>query len=109
MKWTDVQKRISKIWPEPPGHVPKPSKRSIGQTVYKDEEVFEAALYMVRHNIAMRDLEEERYPSPNPLYLRLAAMVRSRVLDMAWAAFLKGASRAELEEWSAAFERIRQN
>ena len=89
--------------------MPERSKRSIDQTVYKDEEVFEAALYMVRHNIAMRHLKEERYPKPNPLYLRLAAMVRSRVLDIAWAAYLKDAGRAELKEWAASFKRIRQN
>jgi hypothetical protein len=77
--------------------------------VYEDEEVFEAALYMVRHNIAMRHLDEKCYPKPNPLYLRLAAMVRSRVLDRAWSAYLENASRAELEEWAEAFERIRQN
>ena len=64
---------------------------------------------MVRHNIAMRDLEGKRYPSPNPLYLRLAAMVRSRVLDMAWIAYLEDISRAERDEWAAAFERIRRN
>ena len=75
----------------------------------EEERVFEAALYMVRHNIAMRDLEDERYPSPNPLYLRLAAMVRSRVLDRAWAAYLENASRAELETWAGAFERIQRN
>jgi len=109
MKWTAVRRRIRVIWPKIAKHVPKRKKRSEGHIEYDDERVFEAALYMVRHNIAMRDLEEERYPSPNPLYLRLAAMVRSRVLDRAWATFLENASRAELEAWAAAFERIRRN
>lgn len=109
MEWPVVQKRIRKIWKKIAKHVPERTKRAKGQLDYEDEQVFEAALYMVRHNIAMRDLEEERYPSPNPLYLRLAAMVRSRVLDMAWASFLKDTSRAELEDWAAAFDGIRRH
>lgn len=109
MQWLAVRRRIRQIWPKIAKHMFERTKRAKGQLDYEDELIFEAALYMVRNNIAMRDLEEERYPSPNPLYLRLAAMVRSRVLDMAWASFLTDASRAELEEWAAAFERIRCN
>lgn len=109
MNWRAVHGRIREIWSAIVEDLPERSKRARGQIKYDDERVFEAALYMVRHNIAMRDLEDERYPSPNPLYLRLAAMVRSRVLDRAWAAYLENASRAELETWAGAFERIRRN
>ena len=109
MKWTVVQKRIREIWPDIAEDLPGRSKRAKGQIEYEDDRVFEAALYMVRHNIAMRDLEEERYPSPNPLYLRLAAMVRSRVLDRVWTSYLADAGQAELKGWAAAFERIRRN
>ena len=109
MEWPVVQKRIRKIWKKISKHVPERTKRAKSQLDYEDERVFEAALYMVRHNIAMRDLKEDRYPSPNPLYLRLVAMVRSRVLDEAWAAYLKKATQAELKEWLAAFERIKLN
>ena len=109
MNWRAVHGRIREIWSAIVEDLPERSKRARGQIKYDDERVFEAALYMVRHNIAMRDLEDERYPSPNPLYLRLAAMVRSRVLDEAWAAYLKKATQAELKEWLAAFERIKLN
>jgi DNA repair photolyase len=109
MQWLVVQKRIRQIWPKIAKHMPERTKRGKGQLDYEDELVFEAALYMVRHNISMRNRLGDRYPWPNPLYLRLAAMVRSRVLDIAWAAYLKEASRAELKEWAEAFERIRQN
>lgn len=109
MKWADIQKRIHKIWRKIAKDQQERSRRAQAQIDYDDKRVFEAALYMVRHNIAMRDLEEKRYPSPNPLYLRLAAMVRSRVLDRVWAAYLEKASRAELKEWAEAFGRIHRN
>ena len=109
MQWPAVQKRIRQIWPKIAKHMPERTKRGKGQLDYEDELVFEAALYMVRHNISMRKRLGDRYPWPNPLYLRIMVMVRSRVLDIAWAAYLKEASRAELKEWAEAFGHIRRN
>lgn len=109
MQWPAVQKRVHKIWQKIAKDQQGRSRRSEGQIKYEDELVFEAALYMVWHNHSMRNRLAGRFPSPNPLYLRLAAMVRSRVLDRVWAAYLEDTSRAEREEWSAAFERIQRN
>ena len=64
---------------------------------------------MVWHNHSMRNRLPRRYPSPNPLYLRIATMVRSRVLDAVWTAYLEKAGRNELKAWQEAFERIRAN
>ena len=111
MKWTVVQRRIREIWKKEkiaklmPKRKPAPGPKF----EYEDMRVFEAALYMVWHNHSMRNRLSDRYPSPNPLYLRIAAMVRSRALDSAWAAYLEKASRAERGEWAAAFERIQRN
>ena len=97
MKWTVVRRRIREIWPKI-AKLPSERKPAPGPKVkYEDERVFEAALYMVWHNHSMRNRLPARYPSPNPLYLRIAAMVRSRALDAVWTAYLEKASQDELQ------------
>ena len=109
MKWTEVRRRIREIWPKIEGLMPKRMPAPGHKFEYEDMRVFEAALYMVWHNHSMRNRLPRRYPSPNPLYLRIAAMVRSRVLDAVWTAYLEKAGRNELKAWQEAFERIRAN
>ena len=109
MKWTVVRRRIREIWPKI-AKLPSERKPAPGPKVkYEDERVFEAALYMVWHNHSMRNRLPARYPSPNPLYLRIAAMVRSRALDAVWTAYLEKAGREELKAWQEAFGRIQAN
>ena len=109
MKWTDVRRRIRETWPKIAKHVPEHMTAPGPKFEYEDMRVFEAALYMVWHNHSMRNRLPGRYPSPNPLYLRIAAMVRSRALDELWAAYLEKASRDELKAWQDAFGRIQAN
>ena len=109
MEWPAVQKRIHKIWPKIAKLMPKRMTASGYKFKYEDELVFEAALYMVWHNHSMRNRLPGRYPSPNPLYLRIAAMVRSRALDAAWKTYLEKAGREELKAWQEAFGRIQAN
>ena len=109
MKWTVVQKRIQKTWPRITKLLPERKPAPGPKFEYEDMRVFEAALYMVWHNHSMRNRLPRRYPSPNPLYLRIATMVRSRVLDAVWTAYLEKAGRNELKAWQEAFERIRAN
>ena len=96
MEWPVVQKRIQKIWPKITKLLPERKPAPGPKFEYEDMRVFEAALYMVWHNHSMRNRLPGRYPSPNPLYLRIAAMVRSRALDAAWKAYLEKASQDEL-------------
>ena len=109
MKWTVVQRRIREIWPKIEEFVPERMTASGYKFKYEDELVFEAALCMVWHNHSMRNRLPGRYPSPNPLYLRIAAMVRSRALDAVWTAYLEKAGCEELKAWQEAFERIQAN
>ena len=109
MKWTVVQKRIREIWPKIAKLMPKRMTASGYTFKYEDELVFEAALCMIWHNHSMRNRLPGRYPSPNPLYLRIAAMVRSRALDAVWTAYLEKAGCEELKAWQEAFERIQAN
>ena len=109
MKWTVVQKRIQKTWPRITKLLPERKPAPGPKFEYEDELVFEAALYMVWHNHSMRNRLPGRYPSPNPLYLRIAAMVRSRALDAVWTAYLEKAGCEELKAWQEAFERIQTN
>ena len=109
MGWPVVQKRIQKIWPKITKLLPERKPAPGPKFEYEDELVFEAALYMVWHNHSMRNRLPGRYPSPNPLYLRIAAMVRSRALDAVWKADLETAGRDELEAWEEAFGRIQAN
>ena len=109
MKWTVVQKRIQKTWPRITKLLPERKPAPGPKFEYEDMRVFEAALYMVWHNHSMRNRLPGRYPSPNPLYLRIAAMVRSRALDAAWKTYLEKAGREELKAWQEAFGRIQAN
>ena len=109
MKWTAVRRRIREIWPKIADLMPKRKPAPGPKVEYKDERVFEAVLYMVWHNHSMRNRLPGRYPSPNPLYLRIAAMVRSRALDAVWTAYLEKAGCEELKAWQEAFERIQAN
>ena len=109
MKWTVVRRRIRQIWPKIAKLMPKRKPAPGRKFEYEDERVFEAVLYMVWHNHSMRNRLPGRYPSPNPLYLRIAAMVRSRALDAAWKAYLEKASQDELQAWQEAFGRIQAN
>ena len=109
MEWPVVQKRIQKTWSKIAKLLPERKPARGPKFEYEDVQVFEAALCMVWHNHSMRNRLDGRYPSPNPLYLRIAAMVRSRVLDAAWKAYLEKANRNELKAWQEAFERIRAN
>ncbi len=109
MKWTGVRKRVREAWPRLKRYMPDCDSQSDVHRGYTDEQVFEAALYMVWHNHSMRNRLDEIYPSPNPLYLRITAMVRSRALDKTWKAYLKDANRKELKAWQEAFERIQAN
>lgn len=109
MKWIEVRRRIREIWPKIAKHVPERMVASGHKFEYSDELVFEAALFMVWHNHSMRNRLDKRYPSPNPLYLRIAAIVRSRALDAAWKAYLEKASQDELQAWQEAFGRIQAN
>ena len=109
MKWTDVRRRIRETWPEVAKHMPKRKLAPGPKFEYEDMRVFEAALYMVWYNHSMRNRLPGRYPSPNPHYLRIAAMVRSRALDAVWTAYMETAGRDELEAWQEAFGRIQAN
>ena len=109
MEWSGVRKRVREAWPRLKRRMQACGPKSEVHRGYTDKEVFEAALNMVWHNHSMRNRLDERYPSPNPLYLRIAAMVRSRALDKIWKAYLKDASRKELKAWQEAFERIQTN
>ena len=72
MQWLAVRKRIRETWSEVAKHVPERMTAPGRKFEYEDELVFEAALYMVWHNQSMRNRLPGRYPSPNPLYLRIA-------------------------------------
>ena len=109
MKWTVVQRRIRETWSEVAKHVPERMPAPGPKFEYEDMRVFEAALCMVWHNHSMRNRLPGPYPSPNPLYLRIAAMVRSRALDAVWTAYLEKAGREELKAWQEAFGRIQAN
>ena len=111
MEWADIQKRICEIWEKKKiaKLMPKRTTAPGRKFEYEDELVFEAALYMVWHNHSMRNRLPARYPSPNPLYLRIAAMVRSRALDAVWNAYLETAGWDELEAWQEAFGCIQAN
>ena len=111
MEWADIQKRIREIWEKKKiaKLMPKRTTAPGRKFEYEDEKIFEAALFMIWHNHSMRNRLPGRYPSPNPLYLRIATMVRLRVLDAVWTAYLEKAGRNELKAWREAFESIRAN
>ena len=111
MKWTVVQRRIREIWEKKKiaKLMPKRTTAPGYKFKYEDERVFEAMCKMVWDDHPMRNRLPGPYPSPNPLYLRIAAMVRSRALDAVWTAYLEKAGREELKAWQEAFGRIQAN
>ena len=104
MKWTVVQKRIRKIWPEVAKLVPEGNKgRRRRSTTYKAPDAFEAMLYLLWHNTSMRE-----YPSAACLCRTVSPWLESRALDKLWTGYLAELSKKELLTWREQIERNRQ-
>lgn len=104
MKWTVVQRRIREIWPKIEGLVPEGNKaRRRRPTTYKASDAFDAMLYLLWHNKAMRD-----YPSAACLCRMVSPWLEPRALDKLWAGYLAELSKKELLAWRVQIDRYRQ-
>ena len=104
MKWTDVRRRIRKIWPKIQRHVPTRSKGTPRRgATYTAQDAFEAMLYILWHNASIRE-----YRSAACLSRPASPWLEPRALDKLWAGYLAELSKKELRAWRETIEMNRQ-